>query len=229
MRLDFSKLSRPLPKQVGQGGTGGTASIHAGSSCPTSTKSRWDTVGQMDEEAPLGADLSHLSHLDKTEVGQRKPAWIHVVPLVPPVPPQRDEILNASGKIDLVREFMEVDGLTLEEAQALAAVAVQPRAPADWLVLIAELDGLIDRYCAAVGMTDGGRAKIMATRCRQSLASIPESLAWFRRELELIERPAPVPAPAAPTAPAGNYEGRASARAARAKLHQPIKKGQRHD
>lgn len=136
---------------------------------------------------------------------------------------------RACAPIDLVREFMEVDGLTLEEAQALAAVAVQPRSPADWLALIAELDALIDRYCTAVGVSDGGRSGIMAARCTQSLASIPESLAWFRRELAVIERRRPAPAAPAPDAPAGNYEGRASAKAARAKLHQPIEKEQGHD
>jgi hypothetical protein len=169
-------------------------------------------------------DLSHLSHIDKTVVGHRKLAWIDVVPPVPPVLPQKDAFLNTAGEIDLVREFMEVDGMTLEEAQALAAVAVQPRPPAEWLALIAELDAMIDRYCTAVGVSDGGRSGIMAARCTQSLASIPESLAWFRRELAVIERRRP-----APDAPSRNYEGRASAKAARAKLHQPIEKGQGHD
>jgi hypothetical protein len=87
---------------------------------------------------------------------------------------------------DLVREFMAVDGLSLTEAQALAAVSVQPRAPEEWLALIAELDALIERYCLAAGVTDEGKAEILAARCAQSLASIPDTLEWFRRELALL-------------------------------------------
>jgi hypothetical protein len=91
---------------------------------------------------------------------------------------------------ELVREFMEVDGLSLTEAQALAAVSVQPRAPEEWLALIAELDALIERYCAAVEVTDEARAVILAAKCAQSLASIPSTLEWFRRELALLaDRP----------------------------------------
>jgi hypothetical protein len=93
---------------------------------------------------------------------------------------------SESHPIDLVREFMDVNGLTLADAQALAAVAVQPRPAGEWLALIAELDALIERYCAASGLTGAAKAAIFATRCAQSLASIPESLAWFRHEVALL-------------------------------------------
>lgn len=84
---------------------------------------------------------------------------------------------------DLVREFMEVDGLSLEEAQALAAVSVVPRPPAEWLALIQELDALIDRYCQACRLSDDARDRIREVRKHQSLASIPLAVDWFRREL----------------------------------------------
>ena len=85
---------------------------------------------------------------------------------------------------DLVRGFMDEDGLTLSEAQALAAVSVQLRPVSEWLAMIAELDALIGIYCAAeVGMTDQTRAAIRGARLTQSLASIPASLEWFQREV----------------------------------------------
>lgn len=90
------------------------------------------------------------------------------------------EYLAAHGANDLVREFMEVDGMTLAEAQATAAISVQPRQAAEWLALIAELDMLIGRYCAAYKLTGEAQAHILGARSRQSLASIPAALAWFR-------------------------------------------------
>jgi hypothetical protein len=92
---------------------------------------------------------------------------------------------------DLVRDFMDEDGLTLAEAQALAAVSVQPRPAGEWLAMIAELDALIGNYCAAeVGMTDKARAAIRAARLTQSVASIPASLEWFRQEVARMTRAA---------------------------------------
>jgi hypothetical protein len=96
---------------------------------------------------------------------------------------------------DLVRGFMDEDGVTLAEAQALAAISVQPRPAAEWLAMIAELDALIGIYCAnEVWMTDEAKAAIWATRCAQSLASIPDTLAWFRREVARMTRATPAPA-----------------------------------
>lgn len=122
---------------------------------------------------------------------------------------------------DLVRDFME-DGLTREEAEALAAISVQQRPPDEWLALIAELDALIVRYCLATGET---KTAIQSARCGQSLASIPESLAWFRREVARIDgakvKPVPTPAPIRSEIIEGS---RAGAKAARMKLHQPITK-----
>jgi len=87
------------------------------------------------------------------------------------------------SEIDMVCEFMEIDGLSLEEARALAAVSIPFRPPAEWLTMIAELDQLIDRYCAAAPLSQETAARIKAARNTQALASIPESLAWFRRAL----------------------------------------------
>lgn len=93
------------------------------------------------------------------------------------------------GEIDLVREFMEVDGLTLEEAQALTKASVQPRPPHEWLALIHELDAMIGRYCEACKPNTAAHGRILDDRRRQSPASIPASLAWFKRELAKVERP----------------------------------------
>lgn len=94
------------------------------------------------------------------------------------------------SEIGMVREFMEIDGLSLEEAQALAAVSIPPRPSAEWLAMIAELDQLIDRYCAAAHLSQEAAARLKAARNTQAIASIPESLAWFRRALsgEKLER-----------------------------------------
>jgi hypothetical protein len=84
----------------------------------------------------------------------------------------------------LVLEFMEEDGLTLAEAQALAAISVQPSPAAQWLAIIAELDGVIDDYCAVMQLTDSTKTAILAARYRQSPASIAGALEWFRHELQ---------------------------------------------
>jgi hypothetical protein len=94
---------------------------------------------------------------------------------------------------NMVHEFMEFDGMTLAEAQALAAVSVKVRPAGEWLALIAELDAMIVRYCAAAGLDGDAIAAIFAARHRQSVASIPESLEWFRRELALMATTTPPP------------------------------------
>ena len=93
-----------------------------------------------------------------------------------------------------VREFM-ADGLTLAEAQTLAAVSVPVRPAAEWLAMIGELDDLIGIYYAATGLTSEGKAAIRATRCGQSLASILETLAWLRRAVARIAGTTLAPAP----------------------------------
>lgn len=130
--------------------------------------------------------------------------------------------LMAAPVSGLVREFMEADGLALDEAKAMTAISVQPRPAAQWLVLIAELDALIERYCLAAGLTGESRSAIVSVRFNQSLASIPESLDWFRREVGRLDVANAPPAPPPPKE--RNFEGRASAKAARAALHQPITK-----
>jgi len=87
---------------------------------------------------------------------------------------------TANNAKDLVREFMEVDGMNEADAKALAAVSIQPRPAGEWLALIAELDELISRYCIAYRVSDEWQAAILAARSGQSLASIPATLEWFR-------------------------------------------------
>jgi len=83
----------------------------------------------------------------------------------------------------LIREFMEVDGLSIEEAQAMAAISIPVRPASEWLAMIAELDALIEQYCGACRLSGEIQARVLAVRNKQSLASIPGSLAWFKREL----------------------------------------------
>ncbi|MES2934830.1 MAG: hypothetical protein V4805_15230 [Pseudomonadota bacterium] len=87
-------------------------------------------------------------------------------------------------QISLVREFMEIDGLTFEDANAMAAISVQPRPTAEWLAMIGELDALIARYCAAFYLSGAASDQIIAIRNRQSPASIPAALTWFKQELD---------------------------------------------
>ena len=115
---------------------------------------------------------------------------------------------------DMVREFMEVDGMILTEAQAMAAVSVQPRPATEWMAMITELDALIETFCMATGMAEKAKAEISATRCGQSLASIPETLTWFRREVARMTKPTPAPLQQQ------NFETKASANSARGNLYQ---------
>lgn len=106
--------------------------------------------------------------------------------------PYKEELL-ASGAVldgwrdDLVQDSMEVDGLSQEETQALAAVSVAPRPPAEWMSLIQELDSMIDRYCQVCRLSDDARDRIREIRQKQSLESIPLAVDWFRRELGQTE------------------------------------------
>lgn len=83
----------------------------------------------------------------------------------------------------LVREFMEVDGLSREEAQAMAAISIAPKPKDVWLRLIAELDHLIDEYCFLSKLSTEARERIMEARFGQSLSSVPAALEWFRKEV----------------------------------------------
>lgn len=97
--------------------------------------------------------------------------------------------VGTNDAYDLVREFMKIDCLSRQDAEALAAISVQPRPASKWLALIAELDSLIERYCTAYKASAASKATFMRTRRRQSLASIPVSLEWFRREVAAILPP----------------------------------------
>ena len=94
--------------------------------------------------------------------------------------------LSGSAPIDLVAEFMEVDGMTRPEAEAMAAISVQPRTPAVWMALIAELDLLIDCYCTSTHVTETAKSRMRAASHSQSLASIPNTIEWFKNELRSL-------------------------------------------
>ena len=119
---------------------------------------------------------------------------------------------------DLIREFMELDGLSQEEAQAMAEISIKPRPADEWLALIAELDRMIDRYCLAAGLPIEKLADLLAVRNRQALASIPASLTWFRREIEALEQQASARKPAPARERLTAYASRDSAKAARRRL-----------
>lgn len=96
MNLDFSFLTAHIKKNGGTSETGGTTSNHAGLSCPTNEKIRWDKVGQTtignavgQDVRPMQANLSHLSHFDNLQVGHGKASVSAAVPLVPPIPPKK--------------------------------------------------------------------------------------------------------------------------------------------
>lgn len=218
---DLSKFTGPVKLDVGQGGTGGTTANHAGPARPASQLPAWDMVGQQYPKESYTALMSHLPRHENFEVGQREPSIHEAAPPVPPVPLSKceDQVI---AEIDLVHEFMTEDGYTLVEAQELAKVAVQPRSTDAWMALTAELDVLIDRYCTVIGTTDQEMAAIKAARFRQSLASIPATIAWFRAELAMLKVERPYLELQHPLEPE-HFEGRDSAKAARMAPHRPIK------
>lgn len=87
----------------------------------------------------------------------------------------------------LVAEFMEIDGLTLQQAQAMATISVRPRTPAVWLSMIADLNSLINDYCASAKVSEEAKQRMRAASYSQSLASIPHAIDWFRSELRALE------------------------------------------
>lgn len=84
---------------------------------------------------------------------------------------------------NLVAEFMETDGLSQADAEAIAAISIRPRSPVEWTALIADLDRAMHEYFDRFEIPPEQRARIEGARARQSLASIPASLAWFKCEL----------------------------------------------
>lgn len=126
MRLNFATLSDPMQKTVGQRGAGGTASVHAGLSRPTTSRGRGDTVGQrhaiLSRAEAERLEMSHLSHHDKNKVGRGKPCIHAAVPLVPPVPPKKHMNEIDREAFEERAAIMEFDGgLFRAEAERLAA------------------------------------------------------------------------------------------------------------
>lgn len=90
---------------------------------------------------------------------------------------------DTQRKAEMIRDFMEVDGMTFEEAQAWEAQSVASRPADEWIAMIQELDAVINHYCSAKRVSRQARDDMLATRMNQSLASIPETLDWFRKQL----------------------------------------------
>lgn len=135
MRLNFTTLSDPIQKEVGQVATGGTPSIHARSARPTLPIDAGDTVGQA--PGPLlkkegeGWHLSHLSHLEQNEVGRGTPSIHAVVPLVPLVPLFSESSATAASfdreAFDERAAILEFDGgMSRADAEALALTGGVP-------------------------------------------------------------------------------------------------------
>lgn len=116
MKLDFSKLTRPVQKQRGQGGTTGTSSIHAGSSRPHTIGNGGDTWGQTPSATFDDMKMSPMSPYGDIVGGHLKPAWILTVPVVPNVPTKKGMNRNDGD--------MEVDALTPTEAQLFDTLAL---------------------------------------------------------------------------------------------------------
>lgn len=95
--------------------------------------------------------------------------------------------LSAAPAVDLVTEFMTVDGMTRDEAEAMATISIQPRTPAVWLSMIADLNSLINDYCASAKVSNEAKQRMRAASYSQSMASIPHAIDWFRSELRALE------------------------------------------
>lgn len=84
---------------------------------------------------------------------------------------------------DLIRDFMTIDGLSLQAATDLACQCQPPRPAAEWLAMIAELDRLIALACKRDGLDTEACERILAGRRCLALSTIPATLQWFRDEL----------------------------------------------
>jgi hypothetical protein len=118
------------------------------------------------------------------QVGHQSVATVAVAASQIQIPESRE---SGNWRAKLVAEFMEVDGLSLEQAQAMAAISVQPRTPAIWLSMIADLNSLINMYCASAKVSEEAKQRMRAASYSQSLASIPHAIDWFRAELRALE------------------------------------------
>lgn len=101
--------------------------------------------------------------------------------------PQLLALLTTSTPANMVDEFMEADGLTRAEAEAMARVSVQPRTPEVWIAMIDELNSLITAFCASAQVSDETKARICSAAAAQSLASIPDTIRWFRAQLRTLQ------------------------------------------
>ena len=109
-----------------------------------------------------------------------------------PVLQQHKEALTQhfrqAAQSDMVREYVEVDGLSLEQAQVLAALSIPIPPRTKIQAMIAELDSLIERYCTLKALSRENRAGLLARRRQQAAASIPASIAWFQEKIAVMER-----------------------------------------
>lgn len=184
MRLDFSKLTQNSPKTVGTLGTLGTTNTGAGLRRPHHENVTGDTGDKIIESRVFVPNVPTA----KNHWGQRKAAPVAVSPMSPMSPAKNGTSHSSRESEDLIREFMEVDGMTLEQAEAMAAISIRPRPITEWLANIRELERLIGVYCLAARINPESAKRIREASKRQSLASIPDCLAWFRHQCEALER-----------------------------------------
>lgn len=92
------------------------------------------------------------------------------------------------AKIDTLRGFVELDDFALTDTRKLARSSVKPRQAREWLALFADLDLMIERYCAVLESTREDEAMILVIRYVQPFTSIPESLSWLKEKLERMDK-----------------------------------------
>lgn len=107
--------------------------------------------------------------------------------IAPILKPHKKEIIDFLQNTSIsaqVREFMDVDGMTLDEAQAWESQSIVTMEANEWIEIIQQLDAAINLYCTTKQVSPQARVGMLAARMNQSLASIPETLAWFLNQLK---------------------------------------------
>lgn len=142
-----------------------------------------------DENAPTVASVAKVATVED----QIRRAAFSPVAVVAVAEGQNQNPESDDWREKLVAEFMDVDGLTLHQAQAMAAISVRPRKPAEWVAMFADLDGLINAYCSSAMVSEEARERMRAVSYSRSLASIPHAIDWFRAELRSLAAPNETP------------------------------------
>jgi len=134
---------------------------------------------KLDGNAPTVAAVAKVA-ADENQTQQKTFSSVAVVAVAEghsQIPESED------WRAKLIAEFMEVDGLTLQQAQAMATISFRPHTPEERVAMFAELDGLINAYCSCSMLCEQERNHLRAVSYSRSLASIPHAIDWFRTEL----------------------------------------------